>query len=199
MLKTSDGGLHWTRLKVAIGSPGLPGMLGPPLLFTDDEHGWSTWDQTSAPLLRVTSDGGSSWAEPSQVYDASMGSSPSTVCTPGMPQARRGGQAGRVASTKRATGAEAGCRSRRSITSRSPPSTSPTSTTAGSWRLGRAKPAPRASMRPPTAVGTGVGATPSASDQAWKLMGWQFCRAGDALLRGCQAAMSLGGAAVGAH
>ncbi len=200
VLKTSDGGLHWTRLKVAIGSPGLPGMLGPPLLFTDDEHGWSTWDQTSAPLLRVTSDGGSSWAEPSQVYDASMG----------------------FFALDRLHAWDA------TGTSRQPGWTSglyETSDGGRSW-----VPVPAfdhialaavyfANLDDGWVVAAGSGKagtkgiyatadggrhwrrelTPSASDQAWKLMGWQFCRAGDALFVGCQAAMFSRQLQLGAH
>jgi len=74
LLRTSDGGRHWARLRANdLGVAGLPGNLAEPLVFVSATQGWSTWNDAPAPLLRVTDNGGQTWSTPAQVEYVPVG------------------------------------------------------------------------------------------------------------------------------
>jgi photosystem II stability/assembly factor-like uncharacterized protein len=52
ILRTSDGGLHWSTRQVPPGTPSLHSIA-----FADEDHGWAVGGQT----ILATSDGGSRW------------------------------------------------------------------------------------------------------------------------------------------
>jgi len=190
LLHTSDGGRHWARLATGqIGDPALPGVLGVPLVFTDPEHGWSLWDTSPAPLLRVTADGGRTWSSTAQVGDVGYG-----FCAL---DAQRAWIA--TGTTRQEVGGLFA-----------------TSDGGRHWRLsGRFTKIPLAAVYfadrrdgwvvaagSTGAAGTrGVYATsdggkhwrreltPASSGGAWGRPGWQFCRAGTTLVVGCEGEM----------
>jgi photosystem II stability/assembly factor-like uncharacterized protein len=190
LLRTSDGGRHWVRLGTRqIGDPALPGVLGVPLVFVDPEHGWSLWDSSPAPLLRVTADGGRTWTLAAQVQNVGLGFS-----------ALDAGHAWiATGTTRQAVGGLFA-----------------TSDGGRSWtRSGRFTRIPLAAVYfanardgwVVAAGSTGAAATrgvyatsdggrhwrreltPASSDQAWGRPGWQFCRAGTTLVVGCEGEM----------
>jgi len=190
LLRTSDGGRHWARLATGqIGDPALPGVLGVPLVFVGAEHGWSLWDASPAPLLRVTANGGRSWSSTAQVSNVSFG-----VCAL---DARHAWIA--TGTTRQQLGGLFA-----------------TSDGGRSWTLSaRFTKIPLAAVWfadardgwVVAAGSTGAAATrgiyatsdggrhwrreltPAPSDRAWSRLGWQFCRAGTTLVVGCEGEM----------
>ena len=188
LLSTNDGGQHWTWTKVGIGSAGIPDMLGPSLLFTDSEHGWSTWDESPAPDLRVTSDGGRRWSEAAQVDHPSMGffaydrlhawdatgTSSQPGWTSGLYETSNGGKSwlpdNRFDHVALAAVYFANLDDGWVVAAGSGDANGVYATTDGGWHWHREL-------------------TPRASDNDWLPTGWQFRRAGRSLYVGCQAAI----------
>ena len=56
VLRTSDGGAHWTRCSL-----GQSGTQLQSVTFVDDEHGWATAQYRSQPVVLTTTDGGTTW------------------------------------------------------------------------------------------------------------------------------------------
>jgi len=190
LLRTSDGGRHWVRLGTRqIGDPALPGALGVPLVFVDSRHGWSLWDGSPAPFVRVTADGGRTWSPAAQVQNVGLG-----VCAL---DARHAWIA--TGTTRQAVGGlfatSDGGRSwtRSARFTKIPLAAVYFADEDDGWAVAAGSTG-AAAMRGIYATSDGGRhwrreLTPAPSDQAWGRPGWQFCRAGTTLVVGCEGEM----------
>jgi photosystem II stability/assembly factor-like uncharacterized protein len=189
LLRTTDGGRNWTRLKADdLGVSGLPGYLAAPLLFVSAEQGWSSWNDAPAPLLRVTDNGGKTWSARAPVENVPIGfyalDARHAWTTAGI--VHKGASVSGLYSTD--DGA------RRWV---STPAFAHISLAAvyfadssHGWVVAAgAGDAKTQGIYATTDGGSHWTRELVPSSAAWPSMGWQFCRAGDSLLVGCQPVM----------